>query len=95
MWEFKQPTSCLPERARNGGNPSHHLIVNLMNASFNVTVMYNTALIAHGREGEGAPGVAMEGGNKKGWAQRLKNRIRRDAKRAPRLSQSQRGVLSN
>lgn len=59
--EFKQSTSCLPERARNGGNPSHHLIVNLMNASFNVTVMYNTALIAHGREGEGARGVGMGG----------------------------------
>lgn len=61
MWEFKQSTFRLPERARNGGNPSHHLIVNLMNASFNVTVMYNTALIAHGREGEGAPGMGMEG----------------------------------
>lgn len=32
-----------------------------MNASFNVTVMYNTALIAHGREGEGASGGLRRG----------------------------------
>lgn len=98
MWEFKQFTSRLPERACNGGNPSHHLIVNLMNASFNVTVMYNTALIAHGRGGEGAQRVGMEGiikgvGSKTEKQERKVGR--RDAKRAPRLCQSQIGVLSS
>lgn len=45
--------------------------------------------------------VVGVGGNKRreGWAQRLKNRKRRwgggDANRAPRLCQSQRGVLSS
>lgn len=69
MPELKQSTFHLHEHPRNGENPSHHLIVNLMNTSFNVTVMYNTALIAHGRRGEGAPAVGMGdagGGSKRG-----------------------------
>lgn len=65
MWQLKQSTPHLHEHPRNGGNLSHHLIVNLMNTSFNVTVMYNTALIAHRRRGEGAQAVVM-GGSKRG-----------------------------
>lgn len=57
MQEFKQSATRLPECVCNGGNPSHHLIVNLMNAVFNVIVMYNTALISPGREGGGARGL--------------------------------------
>lgn len=73
----------------------HHLNINLMNAAFNVTAKYNTALISLEREREhGGCNGGEEGGN--GQNEEEKEKMRGgNMERARGLGQGEIGVLSS